>query len=101
MGRRRGGPAVSCRARGNQFIVGHRGRTAVTVALSVLILWSTLPMMLKGGKQYACILDQLIEKASIATAPGSGFQETYVGSLWFIRDAKRSTLICGKSDIID
>lgn len=53
----------------------------------------TLPVRLKGGKQYIRLyLDQSSVKASmqLAIAPGSGFQATYWDTLQFRLDANIS-----------
>ena len=53
----------------------------MTFALSMQIFTVTFPNKLKGGKIQKKPVFHLIEKAAIAIALGSGFQEMYL-SIW-------------------
>ena len=77
---------------GYQCCVGYFRITAMTFALSMQIFTVTFPNKLKGGKIQKKPVFHLIEKAAIAIALGSGFQEMYLSIWWFMRQAKRSNV---------
>ena len=64
--------------------------THTPVALSSLISFKTAGITLKGGKAKKFRVDQSREKASMATAPGSGRYATYWVNCAFSLEAKRS-----------
>ena len=70
--------------------VGHTGVISTIVALSCRIFARQRPTRQNGGKPYSFRSVDLIEKASVFHAPGSGFQLTYLSSCLFMRSVNRS-----------
>ena len=69
----------------------------IAVVLSSVTFCNVLGIILKGGNMKKQSLHQVIEKASIANASGSGLWDTHFVNLLFTLDAKRPTVMLGFS----
>ena len=82
---------IWCYNSGYQWAVGHQGAIIIaSTTWSLFNFMSTLPIRLKGGNKQGLVSNQLREKASTATAPGSGFHYAYSATWWFSREANKS-----------
>ena len=64
----------------------------VLLECSILTFWRHLPIRQNGGKAYPSKSTQLMWKALVIIAPGSGLLLTYLSNWWFNLVANRSTV---------